>query len=173
MENPMLPIRMETKMKVLVVSDTHRHIDNLIDAIEREKPIDMLIHCGDMETTDDYLRSLVKCPVAVVAGNNDFFYDYAKEVTVPLGQYKGMVTHGHNYYISMGVEILANEARARGMDFAFFGHTHRPYYNKVNDVQLLNPGSISYPRQEGRKPSYAILNINGEEYDCEIKYIEK
>lgn len=159
-------------MKILVVSDTHRHMENLIDVIEKEKPIDMLIHCGDMETPDDYLRSLVRCPVAVVAGNNDFFYDYAKELIVPVGPFKGLVTHGHHYYISMGVEMLAGEARAKGAEFAFFGHTHRPYYNKVNGVQLLNPGSISYPRQEGRKPSYAILTVEGDKYDCEIKYLD-
>ena len=159
-------------MKVLVVSDTHRRMDNLDRVIEIEKPLDMVIHCGDMEESDDHLRMVAQCPVFVVAGNNDYFHNYEKELFVRLGNHKGIISHGHNYYISMGVEIYASEARARGVDVAFFGHTHRPYYNVVNGVTLINPGSISYPRQEGRQPSYAILNVDNDKLDCEIKYLE-
>ena len=36
-------------MKVLIVSDTHGKEGNLKEAIRREQPIDMLIHCGDVE----------------------------------------------------------------------------------------------------------------------------
>jgi len=160
-------------MKILVVSDTHRKMDNLYKVVEKEKPLDMIIHCGDIEESADYLRGMVNCPVCVVAGNNDFFHRYDKELVIPLCDgFKGLVTHGNQYYISMGVEMLANEARARGVDFAFFGHTHRPYCNIVNGVQMINPGSLSYPRQDNRLPSYAILNIDNGAYKCDIHYFE-
>ena len=29
-------------------------------------------------------------------------------------------------------------------------------------VTILNPGSLSYPRQEGHRPSYMIMELDGE-----------
>lgn len=39
-------------MKVLIVSDTHGKEGNLKEAMEREKPFDMLVHCGDVEGSE-------------------------------------------------------------------------------------------------------------------------
>ena len=36
-------------MKVLIVSDTHRKNENFLKVLERVAPIDMLVHCGDIE----------------------------------------------------------------------------------------------------------------------------
>ena len=36
-------------MKVLIVSDTHRQNENFMQVMDREEPIDLLIHCGDIE----------------------------------------------------------------------------------------------------------------------------
>ena len=36
-------------MKILVVSDTHRKLENLKVILEREQPMDLLIHLGDAE----------------------------------------------------------------------------------------------------------------------------
>ena len=43
------------RMRVLIVSDTHKSHSNLERAIEAEKPIDMLIHLGDVEGREDYI----------------------------------------------------------------------------------------------------------------------
>ena len=40
-------------MKILIVSDTHRKDDNLRKVITENKPIDMLIHLGDAEGSED------------------------------------------------------------------------------------------------------------------------
>ena len=52
------------------------------------------------------------------------------------------------------------EAQAKGVDIVMFGHTHKPIIKKSGGVIAVNPGSISYPRQEGRKPSYIIMEID-------------
>ena len=41
-----------------------------------------------------------------------------------------------------------------------FGHTHRPYFEEKDGIIILNPGSLSFPRQEGRKGSYMIMELN-------------
>ena len=43
-----------------------------------------------------------------------------------------------------------------------FGHTHRPLLEIGRDVTLLNPGSLSYPRQEGRRPSFIIMELDSQ-----------
>ena len=39
----------------------------------------------------------------------------------------------------------------------FYGHIHRPVWEVVGGVTMLNPGSLTYPRQTGRRPSYMVL----------------
>ena len=46
-------------MKILVVSDTHRKDDGLKMVIEKEKPLDMLIHLGDAEGSERYIAEWV------------------------------------------------------------------------------------------------------------------
>ena len=147
-------------MKILIISDTHGKTGALKELLKKVKPIDMLIHCGDMEGSEDDIRKAADCPVHIVAGNNDFFCDLPKEDEFCLGKYHVLVTHGHYYYISMGTELLKEDARARGFNLVMFGHTHRPYLEQAGDITILNPGSLCYPRQEGRRPSYVMMNID-------------
>ena len=46
------------------------------------------------------------------------------------------------------------------VDVVMFGHTHVPYIDIGPDLTILNPGSLSFPRQEGRKGSYMILEMD-------------
>ena len=76
---------------------------------------DMVIHCGDAEGSEYALSSAAECPVYIVLGNNDFFSDLPREITLDIGSYKVWVTHGHNYYVSMGNETIKKEAIDRGV----------------------------------------------------------
>lgn len=147
-------------MKILVVSDTHGHEKNLETVLKRVQPLDALIHCGDVEGGEDYIRQIVECPAYLVRGNNDFFSDLPREEMLHLGGYRIMVTHGHMYGVSMGTETLKEEARSRGVQVVMFGHTHRPYLEIGDQLTVLNPGSLSYPRQMGRKPGFLIMEID-------------
>ena len=84
-----------------------------------------------------------------------------------LTRYKTLLIHGHYYNVSVGAEYLKQEARARGFDIVMFGHTHRPFYEVEKkegdkDLIVLNPGSLSYPRQDGHKPSFMLMEIDKE-----------
>ena len=149
-------------MKILVVSDTHRKDDNLQCVIEQEKPFDMLIHLGDAEGSEQWIPEWAGagCKMAMVLGNNDFFSRLERELEMEIGPHRVLLTHGHYYGVSMGPEGLAEEAKSRGCDIAMYGHTHRPFLDKICGVTVLNPGSLSYPRQEGRRPSYMIITAD-------------
>lgn len=157
-------------MKVLIVSDTHRKNDNYFKALELVKP-ELVIHCGDAEGSEYVLENASDCPVQIILGNNDFFSYLPKELELKLGAYKVWVTHGHNYYVSMGNEILKQEAAARGMDIVMYGHTHKPVVDNKGGVIAVNPGSLSYPRQEGRKPSYIVMEVEDKDVRFTVEYL--
>lgn len=159
-------------MKVLIVSDTHRNEDNLIEVLEREKTPDLLIHCGDVEGAEDEIEHYAGCKTVFVAGNNDFFSRLPREMELQVEGMKVWVTHGHNYYVNTNPEYIRKEARIRNIDIVLYGHTHRPVIEKKEDLIVINPGSLTYPRQEGRRPSYAVLELVEREVQrLEIVYL--
>lgn len=147
-------------MRSLIVSDTHGHGENLTKVLEKIGSVDALIHCGDIEGQDEYIRTIAKCPCYMVAGNNDWGSNLKRELEFNLGDYRILLTHGNNYGVSVGTERLRDEAECRGVQIAMFGHTHRPMIEEKDNLVLLNPGSLCYPRQIGRKPSFIIMEID-------------
>lgn len=128
--------------------------------MEKIGKIDLLVHCGDVEGSEYLISEAAGCPAEMVQGNNDYFSSLPRETEFMIGDYKVWATHGHNYYVSMNYEILKEEARSRGVDIVMCGHTHRPVIDQESDLTLINPGSLSYPRQEGRVPSYVLMEID-------------
>ena len=88
-------------MKILIVSDTHRKDDNLKKVLEEVKPIDMFIHLGDAEGSEQFIPEWLnpECEVQMVRGNNDFFSDLDREREIRIGQYQVLLTHGHYYNV--------------------------------------------------------------------------
>ena len=147
-------------MKILIVSDTHGRHSNLDKVLELEQDIDMLLHLGDVENGEDYIEEITKCPVYIIAGNNDLFSYLPTEREIRIGKYKVLMTHGHGYCVSRDTKSLRRAATARGIDIVMFGHTHRPYLDVEGELMVINPGSLSYPRQEGRRGTYIVMETD-------------
>ena len=98
----------------------------------------------------------------MVLGNNDFFIDLPHEDSFEIAGKKVLITHGHRFYVGYGVDKLREYALDNGYDIVMFGHTHRPYLEIGERVTILNPGSISYPRQDGRKCTYMLIEVDRE-----------
>ncbi len=159
-------------MKVLILSDTHGYNDTMYEVIDRETPFDMLIHCGDLEGAYDELRTKVNCTLHVVAGNNDYDPDMDRVKVFDIGKYKAVLTHGHRYRLYSDLSPLFYLAVENHADFVFFGHTHVPMIKEEGPVTLINPGSLTYPRQHGRKPSYIVGTIeDGSNPVFEVRYL--
>lgn len=159
-------------MRVLIVSDTHRQNNNYLKVIEKVKPIDLVVHCGDAEGSEYLIGESAGCQMEIVLGNNDFFSDLPREREFQIGKYRVWLTHGHNYYVAMGNETIKREAVARGVDIVMYGHTHKPVVDRDDEVIAINPGSLTYPRQEGKRPSYIMMEIDREgEAHFTINYI--
>ena len=159
-------------MKILIVSDTHGRDENLEKAVYREEPFDYLIHCGDVEGREIFIEALVDCPCCIVSGYNDFFSDLPREEIIDLAGKKILVTHGHTYGVSGGTDGIVEAARARGCEAVLFGHTHYPEIKMQEGILVINPGSLTFPRQRGRKFSYAVMEAEeGKDLQAEIRYL--
>ena len=158
--------------RILIMSDNHRQLGNVQEAIEREQPIDLLIHLGDVEGTEDFIRETAGCPCEIVSGNNDFFSKLPREKEIEIDGLYVLLTHGHSYGVSMGSEYIMQEARDSGFDIVMYGHTHKPCVEEEDGVIGINPGSICYPRQENRRPSYIMMETDEEgNAEFDIRYL--
>jgi len=157
----------------MVVSDTHRREANLAQALYDEGPIDMLIHLGDFEGQEDVIEEMAGCECIFVPGNNDFGSLLPQEREITIAGKKILLTHGHYYYVSLDLQVLRDECISRDIDIAMFGHTHRPLIQKEDNISYINPGSISFPRQEGRKSTYIMMEFENFEKNCEIRFTIK
>lgn len=159
-------------MKVLVIADTHAQDDVYLTILERERPFDVLLHAGDFEGSEFVYRELTDVPFYYVAGNNDFFTDAPFEQVIDLMGCRIFMTHGHMRDADNGYDLIVAEARRRHAKIAIFGHTHVPVAQMQGGVLLLNPGSLSWPRQEGRRFSYIVLTLeDGRATSWEIRYL--
>ena len=149
-------------MKILIFSDSHRQFAPLMQAMEREAPIDRIIHAGDVcQDAEDLEIMYPSVPVIAVKGNNDYFNrDFPEDRFFELGGVKIFLTHGHNYGVKHSYAKLWQVAREKGADICIFGHTHRTYQEKIGEVELFNPGS------SGR--SYGVLEINEKGYTLKL-----
>ncbi len=157
------------KKKILVVSDSHGGDHNLEKAVTREKP-DKIYHLGDGRGCEDYLEVIGNCPVEIIRGNCDYFSDLPGEVVLSIGNHVALLVHGHDHMVKWGNQELIRAARAKGADVVLYGHTHVPDLSWENGIRIMNPGSISEPRQKTRKKTYGLIWVKEDgELEFEIK----
>ena len=91
-----------------------------------------------------------------VCGNCDLAPTSPVSDTVQLGPVKAFITHGHLYNVDYDrVDSLVYTAQEQGCRLAMFGHTHRPLYQEVGGVTVLNPGTAG----KGPKLTWALVEI--------------
>jgi hypothetical protein len=162
-------------MKIGVVSDTHlpnAGKDFPEELIKELKKVDLIIHAGDHCELKflNKLKSIAE--VKTVAGNRDSYQLQKKlkdKLTFEAGGTKISVIHGHQF---RGRNIL------QGLNYSFvdsdiivFGHTHRPFNERVSDKLFFNPGSPTDKRLE-KNYTFGIIEIE-EEIKAEIKILKE
>ncbi len=147
---------------IIAVSDTHGKTSDLSKLISKVGVPDMLIHLGDIGIHIDELNRIAGCEVEAVAGNMyaDYVLGYPAYKSITLGKYKVLLLHGYNLPSLYDLEKIREFVRDNKHDILIFGHSHRPLADMSSDVWLLNPGSISNPRQEDGHKTYLLLEID-------------
>mgnify|MGYP000600085239 CR=1 FL=1 len=70
--------------RILIVSDTHKRLGNLYEALEKEGSVDAMIHLGDLEGDEDIVNEMIPGPVYMVPGNNDYYSQAPRELEIQI-----------------------------------------------------------------------------------------
>lgn len=155
-------------MKLLVFSDSHSDVENMVRITQEEQP-DRILHLGDMVSDAQALAArFPSIPLHGVPGNNDYGESGAKEQMLSLAGKKLFLSHGHQYGVKAGISRLQAQGVSRGADFVLFGHTHTPYLDCVNGMWLVNPGSVCRMRYYSLQVSYGVILLDAEQTRCDI-----
>ncbi len=142
-------------MKILVLSDSHGNIDNMVRAVEASTPR-MILHLGDCWRDGERLHALFpKIPLEQVPGNCDFRPSEPAERLLFLEDKRVLICHGHTYGVKQSLLSAGYAAEEQNLDLFLFGHTHRPLVDKRGKTLFLNPGSIG----NSLRPFYGIVTI--------------
>lgn len=147
-------------MKIIIMSDSHGRT-SILDLIPYyHTDADFYIHCGDLGggcSPEDYDQFIF------VEGNCDYFMDTPGVRVVELNdQHKMLVLHSHQcpgYPPEARKMTLVKWAKELDCDIVCYGHTHVSDIEEKDGILLINPGSVSRPR-DGKECSYCILTID-------------
>ena len=136
----------------------------MLDAIAKESP-EYILHLGDNERDCAAIEAMYpEIPLRSVKGNCDRGYPGLDIDEFVLCEKRFFMTHGHIHGVKMGRVSIKQAAQSKNADILLFGHTHIPHQSVVENMMIINPGSIG----AGTK-TYAVLEIKNGEINCELK----
>lgn len=159
-------------MKIAIISDVHNNEVNLkkvLDYCAREK-IETIICCGDLASKDtlEYFCDNFSGVVHYTFGNMDDGHLRNYEI---LQNYKNIKVYKNfgeteidkNKIAFVHYPNVAKELCATGKyDFVFYGHTHKPWTEKINNCTLLNPGNVA---GEIYLPTFAVWETENDKFE--------
>lgn len=167
-------------MKIAVISDTHNNLNNLkslLGFLEKEK-IEILIHCGDVAGKEplDFILDNFKGKVWVALGNMDKGYfsqadveELEKEKRIKIFPFWGELEIKDKKIAFVHFPEKARDLALSGKyDIVFYGHTHKPWEERIGKCLLLNPGNLAglfYP------PTFAVYDFEREK--TELIFLDK
>lgn len=129
-------------MRLLVISDSHRHYPTLRKIIMLHREADRIVFLGD--GLDDFDKLDLPFPIApvLISGNNDWGSIEPKSETFTVDGFKIFCTHGHLEHVKYGLDLLKIIASENGISLVLYGHTHFQSYEYSDGLHLFNPGAV-------------------------------
>ena len=158
-------------MKILVISDTHGNTGKAKKIWASHDGLDLVIHLGDYYSDAEELATSIKTEVVAVPGNMDRECDAPKRKMIETEYGPVLITHGHREKVKQSYDNLLYSAEEAGCKAVLFGHTHAAVHEEIDGIHIINPGSLSYPR-DGNPGSYALITTSPDSFDCRIIYLK-
>lgn len=159
-------------MRVAIISDIHNNEVNLkkvLDYCSREK-IGTIICCGDLasQETLDFLNDNFAGAIHYTFGNmdNDQLRDF--EFTEKYKQTLLYKNFGETEIDDKKIafvhfpEVAKKLCETKKYDFVFYGHTHKPWTEKIGNCTMLNPGTVA---GEFYLPTFATWDTGNEKFE--------
>lgn len=151
-------------MKIGIISDTHGYLDPQIP--ELFAGVDHILHGGDIGLPWLIVELEQIAPVTAVLGNNDSGLDFKETEVVQLDGRKFLLHH--IVEVARPAEAIQRRIQREQPDVVVFGHTHRPYCQRLGSTLYLNPGYAGRPRFALPR-TVAILHTGGNDVRTEFK----
>ncbi|MDR0545627.1 MAG: YfcE family phosphodiesterase [Mycoplasmataceae bacterium] len=160
-------------IRILLISDSHGISEKELKKIIQSNNADYACHLGDHLLDQTIMESLF---TKYVNGNCDLVSSHKQidwKIIDPTSnqKYNFTLLHGDRpgcYDTNQLIDNLVNLAKTKGNQFILFGHTHIPFFKKIDDVYLINPGSLQMNRLSDVKQSFAILTINNQDVNVDF-----
>ena len=141
-------------MKIGVISDTHNFLDPRIASLF--EGVSHILHAGDIGLPRIILDLEEIAPVTAVAGNtDDAAFNYPETSIVELAGLKFLIHHivdPHNLSA-----VVRRRIQRERPDVVVFGHTHKPFSERLDGTLYFNPGYAGKTRF-GMERSVALLH---------------
>jgi len=140
-------------MRIAILSDSHDNIPNILKALDwiNQAGISLIIHCGDLAAPA--VLSKVIMPkfsgefhfVHGNVGDSELLEKVAKD-------FPNVTVHGEVGQIELDNRKIAfthfpekalELAKKGTFDLVFYGHTHKPWEEKIGDCRMVNPGTLA------------------------------
>ena len=149
-------------MKILVLSDSHGNLSNMVRAVTAENPR-LIFHLGDCWWDAEQLHDRYpEIPLHQVPGNCDYRSFEPAEQLLCLEDKRILLCHGHTYGVKQSLLTAGYTAEEQDLDLFLFGHTHKPLVDRRGKTWFLNPGSIGDLFQ----PCYGVVTIENGRLDA-------
>ncbi|MCL2402266.1 MAG: metallophosphoesterase [Oscillospiraceae bacterium] len=155
-------------MKILVLSDSHGDTSACLQAVRLTAP-ELIVHLGDYDSDCEAISKQFEIPIKAVKGNCDLRSNRSDEAEFEVAGKRFFITYGHPYGVKTSLARVTLAARQKGADVLLFGHTHNSCYDIIDEMVLVNPGSIGGYRTQTGEKTYAVLEIKNGAVLCEIK----
>ncbi|MCI2056954.1 MAG: YfcE family phosphodiesterase [Oscillibacter sp.] len=151
-------------MVLLVVSDSHGNVENMVRAVELVQPR-MILHLGDCWRDGEELHDrFPELPFEHVPGNCDYRSDQPQEKLLEIAGKRILMCHGHTYHVKSSLIEAGYAAEAQQADLFLFGHTHRAFWDFRGKTVFLNPGAVG----DYYAPSCGVVRIENGKLDASI-----
>ena len=142
--------------RLVLISDSHGQKADLEAVCKLHPEADRIIFLGDGAGEFEKIKAEhPEWPLIGVRGNCDPGSTLPRDLELVVDGKRFLCSHGNSYGVKSGPWMLADEAKARGCDAAFYGHTHTPDISVEEGILCVNPGAVS----DYFAPRYAIVDI--------------
>ena len=131
-----------TTIKLLIFSDSHGEVGDMLDITEREKP-DEIIHLGDhLRDAETLSFAFPAIPMTRVPGNCDGWTGAPDRLVLEREGVRILLAHGHQWRVKSGPDLAVAAARQSGADVLLYGHTHAAECRQEGNLWVMNPGTV-------------------------------
>lgn len=141
-------------MKIAIISDVHNNIVNLKKVLDycASQNIEKIICCGDLASIEtlDFLNDNFSGEILYTFGNMD--NDFLKNYFFKNNQFKKtkiFKESGETEIEGKKIAFVHFPRIAKGLcrtgkyDFVFYGHSHKPWEEAIDNCKMLNPGNVA------------------------------